>query len=65
MELKQLVERWLMKLSGAVTELESLGYVHRDLRPGNLLLDGGDRLILTDFDCVKRVRTYLSGNTAP
>ncbi|POR34529.1 Serine/threonine-protein kinase Sgk1 [Tolypocladium paradoxum] len=60
-----LVERWAMELSGAVAWLESLGLVHGDLRPENLLLDGEDHLKLTDFDCVKEIGTDASGNSPP
>ena len=60
-----LVEQWLRELSGAVVWLEALGYVHGDLRPSNLLLDGGDHLKLADFDCAKRVGEPSSGNGAP
>jgi len=35
----EIVERWIMELSSASAWLESLGYVHTDIRPANLLLD--------------------------
>lgn len=60
-----LVEQWLRELCGAVVWLESLGYVHGDLRPSNLLLDGGDHLKLVDFDCAEKVGEPSSGNGAP
>jgi atypical protein kinase C zeta type len=61
----ELVERWLRELCSAVVWLESPGYVHGDLRPSNLLLDGRDHLKLTDFDCAEKVGEPLSGNGAP
>ncbi|KAI1499840.1 kinase domain-containing protein [Biscogniauxia marginata] len=61
----ELVERWLRELCGAVVWLESLGYVHGDLRPSNFLLDRGDHLKLGDFDCAEKVSEPSSGNGAP
>ncbi|KAJ8132469.1 hypothetical protein O1611_g1161 [Lasiodiplodia mahajangana] len=61
----ELVEQWLRELCGAVVWLESLGYVHGDLRPSNFLLDGRDHLKLGDFDCVEKVGEPSSGNGAP
>ena len=47
--------RWIRQLSGAVVWLESLGYVHGDLRPANIFLDSVDDIRLGDFDStVKR-----------
>ncbi|KND90372.1 Serine/threonine-protein kinase Sgk1 [Tolypocladium ophioglossoides CBS 100239] len=59
------VERWAMELSGAVAWLESLGLVHGDLRPENLLLSADDHLMLTDFDCVEEIGTLANGNAPP
>jgi len=64
-EPSQTVERWIMELSGAVAWLESLGLVHGDLRPENLLLDGEDHLKLADFDCVERIGTESRGSPPP
>lgn len=54
-ESPELVARWLGELCGAVVWLESLGYVHGDMRPNNLLLDASHHLKLADFDCAERV----------
>ena len=54
-----------MELCWAAAWLEHLGYVHGDLRPNNLLLDGDDHLKLTDFDCAQKIGAPSSGNTAP
>ncbi|OAQ95622.1 hypothetical protein LLEC1_03635 [Akanthomyces lecanii] len=42
---------WTMELATAAAWFESLGLVHGDLRPANLLLDCNDHLKLADFDC--------------
>ncbi len=60
-----LVERWIMELSNAAAWLESLGYVHTDIRPPNLLLDSQDHLKLSDFDCVAEIGTRADGAAAP
>ncbi|KAG8170032.1 hypothetical protein KVR01_000777 [Diaporthe batatas] len=60
----KLVEQWLRELCSAVVWLESLGYVHGDLRPSNLLLDR-DHLKLADFDCAEKIGEPSSGNGAP
>lgn len=64
-EPEYLIKQWLMQLSNAVAWLESLGYVHGDIRPPNLLLDSHDHLKLADFDCVARVGTPSMGAGPP
>ncbi|KAL8800000.1 MAG: hypothetical protein Q9182_005481 [Xanthomendoza sp. 2 TL-2023] len=46
-----LIWRWIAELTEAIAWLEYLGLAHGDLRPGNLLLDGGNHLKVSDFDC--------------
>ncbi|KAK0114064.1 hypothetical protein ONS95_014303 [Cadophora gregata] len=60
-----LVERWIMELSSAAAWLESLGYVHTDIRPPNLLLDSHEHLKLTDFDSVQELGTRAEGSASP
>ena len=62
---RRLVERWAAELSAANAWLESLGLVHADLRPPNILFDERDHLKLTDFDCVERIGTASQGNAPP
>jgi atypical protein kinase C zeta type len=60
-----LVLRWMAEFSNAAAWLESLGYVHGDIRPSNLLLDGDDHLKLTDFDNTAAVGTAFEVGIAP
>lgn len=64
-EPEYLTIRWLSELCSAVAWLETLGYVHGDLRPPNLLLDSGDHLKLADFDCVAHIGTPSWGAAPP
>ncbi|KAK2807877.1 hypothetical protein FQN50_005266 [Emmonsiellopsis sp. PD_5] len=63
-EPQHLVKQWLIELCKAAAWLESLGYVHGDIRPPNLLLDNQDHLKLADFDCVQLIGTSLEGGPA-
>lgn len=60
-----LVKRWLVELCAAASWLESLGYVHGDLRPPNLLLDRQEHLKLADFDCVAPIGSQAQTTTTP
>ncbi|PNY25540.1 Uncharacterized protein TCAP_04520 [Tolypocladium capitatum] len=64
-ESKQKSEQWAMELAGAIAWLESLGLVHGDLRPANILIDHSDHIKLADFDCVSDIGSQSHGNAPP
>ncbi len=41
--------RWLREAAGALDTADDAGVVHRDIKPGNLLLDEHERLAVADF----------------
>lgn len=47
-------EQWILQLTSAIVWLEQLGFVHGDLRPANILLDGMENVKLGDFDATVR-----------
>ena len=60
-----LIKQWLMEVCNAAAWLESLGYVHGDIRPPNLLLDSQEHLKLADFDCVAPIGAPSKGAGPP
>lgn len=49
--------------AAAVHEAHSAGILHRDIKPGNIMLDGGDRPFITDFGLAKRSDGTADGPT--
>ena len=60
-----LIERWLSQMCDGVLWLESLGYVHGDLTPRNMVLDHEDNLKLIDFELMSEIGIPSDGNCAP
>lgn len=46
---EKLVVRWMAEAIEAIEWLHGQGWSHRDIKPHNLLIDPGGRLLLTDF----------------
>ena len=64
-EPQSLTWRWMAELTDAIAWLESLGYVHGDIRPPNLLLDDSDHLKVIDFDNTAAVGSAFDGCQPP
>lgn len=67
---EDVVRFWVAEMSSAINHLHSLGIVHRDIKPDNVLLDANGHAHLTDFNIgcklteEKPVLTSQSGTVA-
>jgi serine/threonine protein kinase len=52
-----------LQICSALEALDAAGLVHRDIKPANILLEGEDRVVLTDFGLGWRAE--LNGDVVP
>ena len=57
------ISRWLIAVAQALDYIHTQGYVHRDVKPGNILFDGLGHAFLSDFGVAKVLAS--STNAAP
>jgi serine/threonine protein kinase len=54
------VPGWLPGIAGALDYVHSQGYVHRDVKPGNILFDAQGHAFLGDFGVIKALTSAAS-----
>ena len=57
------ISRWLIAVAEALDYIHAQGYVHRDVKPGNILFDALGHAFLSDFGVAKVLAS--STNAAP
>ncbi len=51
--------RYLQQIASALAEVHNVGILHRDLKPGNIMLRSDDTIALIDFGLAKRMRIAM------
>jgi serine/threonine protein kinase/tetratricopeptide (TPR) repeat protein len=52
---------WFAQLADVLAYLHSLGIVHSDLKPGNVIIDSSSRAVLVDFGLARQRNTRIRG----
>lgn len=55
------VERFLRQLAGAMDYAHRQGVIHRDIKPGNILIDSEENVLLADFGIAKIADSNMTG----
>lgn len=50
---------YLLQIASALAEVHKVGILHRDLKPGNIMLRDDGKIVLIDFGLAKRMRSNL------
>jgi len=50
---------YLKQIAGALAKVHDVGILHRDLKPGNIMLRSDDSVALIDFGLAKRLRLHM------